>query len=182
MATLKSVFEKWDFMPSKTRTGELAKALAKTIVLKACNVEGKHFLKSMGEARFLSGMLHWVKKKRLNFIKYEPEVWEYQPEVKHYIPDFKIKVGTSVHYVEYKGAMVKDTRTKMRDVKRCNPDKSIILVFERGKNKLSPKPKSITYMKWAERNGFPAFNTQDSDWDEQLTKWLIDNSILIKEV
>ena len=182
MATLKSVVEKWDLLPSKTRNGKLAKAMAKTIVLKLVGVFGKNFLKSMGEARFLRDMYGYVKDKQINYIKYEDEVWEYQPKIKHYHPDFKIKIGHSIHFVEYKGKMTGPIRSKMRDIKRCNPDKHLILVFERGRNKLTSKKNSITYMDWAKRNGIPAFNTQDSDWCKQLIGYLKENSLLIKEV
>ena len=179
MATLKSVVNKWNLLPSKKRNGRLARAMAKTIILKAANVSGKRYLKSMGEAKFLNTM--WNKKKQnFNGIKYEDEVWEYQPKVKHYHVDFKFIVGNSVHYIEYKGKLNGAGRTKLRDIKRCNPEKSLILVFERGGNKLSSKPGSLTYMKWAEQQGFPAFDTQQSGWEKELIKYLKENSDLIK--
>jgi len=99
MATLKSVVEKWDLLPSKTRNGKLAKAMAKTVVLKLAGVFGKNFLKSMGEAKFLKSMYECVKDKQINSIKYEDEIWEYQPKMKHYHPDFKIKVGHSLSVI-----------------------------------------------------------------------------------
>jgi len=37
-------------------------------------------------------------------------------------------------------------------------------------------------MDWSKRNGVPAFNIQDHDWRDQLVSYLIENSVLIKEV
>lgn len=179
MATLKKVLEEWDLLPSKKRNGRLAKEMAKTIVLKVAGVFGKNFLKSMGEARFLKDIRDSIRAKKLNSVRYEAETWEYQPEIKHYTPDFKVKVGHSYHYIEYKGKMTQQIRNKIRDIIRCNPDKSFILVFERGKNKLTGKKNSITYMTWAKRNKIPAFNMQDSDYKKKLIEYLHENSILV---
>jgi len=180
MATLNSIVKKWELLPSKQRSLKLARDMAKSVVLKMCDIGGKKYLKSMGEAVFLYGMLG-VKKNNFNNIKYEKDVLKYTLKVKSYHPDFKIKVGNSYHWIEYKGKMVGPTRTKMQAVKRCHPEKSIIMVFERGKNRLSPRSKT-TYMEWAEQQGFPAFDTKDSNWKRYLIKYLKDNSQLIKEV
>lgn len=181
MARLKSVLEKWDLLPSKKRSGRLAKKMAKTVILKSAGVFGKKYLKSMGEARFLQFTQDCITHKRINVVKYEAEKWLYRPKTKTYNPDFRLKVGYTYHTVEYKGKMNGPVRTKLKDIKRCNPGKSLILVFERGNNKLNSKSKT-TYMQWAERYGFPAFNTQDSEWKKQLVTYLLDNSELIKEV
>ena len=178
MATLNSVVKKWQFLPSKNRSLRLARDMAKSVVLKFCGIEGKKYLKSMGEAIFLWSML---KEKKNNFhsIKYEQDTLEYTLNPKKYHPDFKVKVGNSYHWIEYKGKMVGPTRTKMIAVKRCHPEKSIIMVFERGKNKLSPKSKT-TYMQWAKQQGFPAFDTKDYGWQKELINYLKNNSELIK--
>jgi len=181
MARLKSVLEKWDLLPSKKRSGRLAKKMAKTIILKVAGVFGKHFLKSMGEARFLNNLQKLVVDKKINRVGYEIEKWKYKPKERTYIPDFKIKVGETNHTIEYKGRMSGATRTKLKDIVRCNPTKSFILVFERGNNKLSKSSKT-TYMEWAERYGFPAFNTQDPGYMKDLETYLLKNSQLIKEI
>ena len=180
MATLNSVVKKWQLIPSTQRSLKLARAMAKSIVLKMCGISGKKYLKSMGEAVFLWNMLD-MKKNNFNNIKYEQDIWEYTFKVKHYHPDFKIKVGNTYHWIEYKGKMVGPTRTKLIAIKRCNPDKSLILVFERGKNKLSSKSKT-TYMEWAEQQGFPAFDTKDIHWKRDLIEYLKNNSKLLKGV
>ena len=89
--------------------------------------------------------------------EYEPESWEYQYEVQHYTPDFK--VGNV--YVEVKGKATKETRNKLLAVKRCNPDRIIILRFLKGKNKIS-KGSKTTYIEWFTKHGFVCF-----DWNQE---------------
>jgi len=179
MATLQSVVKKWELLSSKVRNGRLAKAMAKTIVLKAAGICGKKYLKSMGEAKFLYVMWKAKSQKHFNSVYYEDEIWKYQPKEKTYHPDFTLRVGYSIHTIEYKGKMDGKTRTKMKDIKRCNPIRSLIMVFERGRNKISPRSKT-TYMAWAKQNGFPAFDVQDKYWKRDLLIYLKENSQLIK--
>jgi len=178
MATLKAVVEEWMYLPSKKRSRKLAREMAKSVVLKVVGLDGVKYLKSMGEANFLYKML---KKKKDNFnnLKYESDVWKYQAKPRKYHPDFRIKIDQTYHWIEYKGEMAGPIRTKLKDIKRCNPEKSLILVFERGLNKLSAKSK-MTYMEWAKLCGFPAFDTQDSAWVNQLLYYLKLNSKLNK--
>lgn len=89
---------------------------------------------------------------------YEPEKWAYQYEVQSYTPDFKTKQQV---YVEVKGKATKETRNKLLAVKRCNPDKTIVVRFLKGKNKIYGGSKT-TYLQWFKKKGFVCF-----DWDEE---------------
>lgn len=78
-----------------------------------------------------------------------------------YCPDFRLKNGI---YIEAKGVLDQFTRSKMIAVKKAHPDLDIRFVFQNGNNKLSKSSKT-TYMKWAEKNGFPAAHgTIPEDW------------------
>lgn len=90
--------------------------------------------------------------------EYEPEQWEYQYNVQSYTPDFKI--GNV--YVEVKGKATKETRKKLLAIKECNPDKILVIRFLRGHGNKITKGSKTSYMAWAEKNGFTAF-----DWDEE---------------
>lgn len=85
--------------------------------------------------------------------QYEPTKLPY---VLHhnYVPDFYLAKQNI--YIEAKGKLTPEDRTKMLAVKKQYPDLDIRFVFMRGSNKLSSKPKSKTYMEWAESNGFLA--------------------------
>lgn len=67
-----------------------------------------------------------------------------------YTPDFII--GTLI--IEGKGNLDSETRTKMKQVKACNPDSDIRFLFQRN-NKIT-KASKTTYLDWAEKYGFPA--------------------------
>ena len=69
-----------------------------------------------------------------------------------YCPDFYIP-ATKI-YIEAKGKLDADTKSKMIAVKKRHPDLDIRIVFMRGLNTMS-KASKTTYMQWAEKNGFP---------------------------
>jgi len=72
-----------------------------------------------------------------------------------YTPDFVIKKKiTKDIYIEAKGYLRPEHRKKMICVKEQNLDLDIRFVFQNPNQKLSNRIKSITYAKWAERNGF----------------------------
>lgn len=81
--------------------------------------------------------------------QYEPHSLDYVLE-RTYTPDFLLPNGV---YIEAKGKLDQDTRSKMIAVKKAHPDKDIRIVFMRGGNKLS-KGSNTTYMGWATKNGF----------------------------
>jgi predicted nuclease of restriction endonuclease-like RecB superfamily len=120
-------------------------------------------MKSMGEVRCAADM----DDKKIPYV-YEQDILPYVVEA-NYNPDFTVmmrtKAGVPV-YIEYKGKMTQPVRSKMAAVKKCHPEKRICLVFERAENKLSSKPNSMRYWRWAELNGFP--------WSEHYMKieWL----------
>lgn len=88
---------------------------------------------------------------------YEEEHWKYQYEPQTYTPDFK--VGNV--YVEIKGKATKETRNKLLAVKRCNPERIVIIRFLKGQNKITAGSKT-TYLDWFKKKGFICF-----DWNEE---------------
>lgn len=107
--------------------------------------------------------------------EYETEIleWEYAM-TKKYKPDFILaKKDGSKMYIEAKGRFFPQDRTKMKRVKLKNPDKDIRFIFLDGKTTLGGKSVT-TYMDWAEKNGFPAYDCKRQDphlppeWIEEL--------------
>jgi hypothetical protein len=92
--------------------------------------------------------------------EYEPVKLPYVLE-RTYCPDFRI--GNM--YIEVKGKLDQDTRSKMAAVKKAHPDLDIRFVFMRADNKLS-KGSKTTYGQWAERNGF----SDGDDTERMATK------------
>lgn len=92
--------------------------------------------------------------------QYEPHSLDYVLERKYH-PDFLLPNGI---YIEAKGKLDQDTRSKMIAVKKAHPLLDIRMVFMRGENKLS-KGSKMTYMDWAKKSGFPAADGEiPLDW------------------
>lgn len=94
-----------------------------------------------------------VLKKAYPAVKYEPTKYKYvQPEQERtYTPDFK--TGRRNLYIEAKGKLDLETRKKMVWFKQCNPNITIIFLFQNPDNKLTKRSKT-TYAMWAEAQGF----------------------------
>jgi len=90
-----------------------------------------------------------MRKARIPF-EYEPLKLPYVLE-RTYSPDFRLPNGV---LIEAKGKLDAETRSKMIAVKKAHPELDIRFVFMRGSNKLTKRSK-MTYMDWAEKNGFP---------------------------
>ena len=72
-----------------------------------------------------------------------------------YTPDFTIITDSGkTIYVEAKGWMRSQDRTKMLKVKEHNPKADIRFVFERSSTKLRRNSKT-TYAAWSNKHGFP---------------------------
>lgn len=69
-----------------------------------------------------------------------------------YLPDFRLPNGV---LVETKGRFTASDRTKMLRVRKENPGADIRIVFQRGNNRLTKSPNSITYGEWCDKHGFP---------------------------
>jgi hypothetical protein len=138
-----TVMREWKSIPLKERNSNTARYLAK-----------KAGMKSMAEVE-TAYVLQRLKKLRY---KYEPERWQYQYEPQHYTPDFK--VGNL--YIEVKGKATMETRRKMLAVKRCNPDKHLVILFLKGNNKIRRGSKT-TYIDWFRRQGFTCFDFREMD-------------------
>lgn len=92
--------------------------------------------------------------------QYEPIKLGYVLE-RTYLPDFLLPNGI---YIEAKGKLDQEARSKMVAVKKAHPDLDIRFVFMRGENKLN-KGSKMTYMDWAKKNGFPAADGEiPLDW------------------
>lgn len=99
-----------------------------------------------------------LKKRRIKF-DYEPTKLPFVIE-RNYIPDFYIP-ATGI-YIEAKGKLDADTKSKMIAVKKAHPHLDIRFVFMRGSNKLTKNSKK-TYMDWAAQHGFPAADGEIPD-------------------
>lgn len=150
----RKVLKEWQSLPSKTRTGRLAKIYA-----------AKCGMRSMAEVE-IAVLIQDCRRR----YKYEPEAWEYQfiPAPK-YTPDFKIKDV----YFEVKGKMTADTRRKMKAIRLTYPERKIAMIFVRGVNKLSSGSKT-TYNKWAENMGYIVFDLSNAESREKLHQFIKD--------
>lgn len=93
-----------------------------------------------------------VQMKRLNVVyEYEPIKLPYVLE-RNYVPDFYLPKQNI--YIEAKGKLTPEDRSKMIAVKKAHPELDIRFVFMRAENKLTKASKQ-TYATWAEKNGFP---------------------------
>jgi hypothetical protein len=99
--------------------------------------------------RVLNGLRH-----RYGFkLGYETEDINYTVPHK-YIPDFVLSFKDGrVIYVEAKGYLRPEDRTKILSVKAQNPDKDIRIVFQTD-NKLN-KSTRTRYSDWAKKHGIP---------------------------
>jgi hypothetical protein len=95
--------------------------------------------------------------------KYETIRLPYVPKVRHYTPDFYIP-ETDI-YIEAKGRLTREDRSKMLLIKQQHPDCDIRFVFGNAKNKLY-KNSNTTYGEWCNKHGF--------EWAEKAVprEWL----------
>ena len=135
------VMELWYALPKAEQNSRTAREYSK-----------KCGMKSMAEVETAALM----DKAGLGY-EYEAEQMPYQYETQHYTPDFR----TQSIYVEVKGKATKETRDKLLAVKRCNPDKLVVIRFLKGNNKIAAGSKT-TYLDWFRKKGFICF-----DWKEE---------------
>lgn len=94
--------------------------------------------------------------------KYETVKLPYVPKVRQYTPDFFIP--TTNIYIEAKGRLTREDRTKMLLVKEQHPECDIRFVFQNAKNKLY-KNSNTTYGDWCNKHGFEwAEKTVPREW------------------
>ena len=99
-----------------------------------------------------------LRKQRVKF-GYETKKFPFTQPAKErtYTPDFEL-LGSGT-FVECKGKLDVDTRYKLQWVKEVYPDLRLVLVFQKGRNKIR-KGSATSYMDWAAKNGFEAY-----DWE-----------------
>lgn len=85
---------------------------------------------------------------------YEPERLDWIPPARKYTPDYKVRRHDgSYFFVEYKGYLRPQDKTKMKAIRKQYPDLDIRFVFQNA-NKPSYKGSKTTYGMWAEKNDF----------------------------
>lgn len=106
-------------------------------------------------SKFESKIYKQLKRAKVKF-KYESERVAYIL-ARHYIPDFIIDTPTGKLYVETKGYLRRDDKSKLIAVRRYNPQIDLRILFMSHYNKKDER--------WAQRNGFRyAFETIPKDW------------------
>ena len=115
---------------------------------------------------FFAGLLASAKLK----VDYESDKFKYV--MYHtYNPDWKVeKLEGGYMYLETKGLLDQNTRSKMVAVKKCNPEVDIRFVFQKAGNVIR-KGSKITYAIWAEKNGFKWCEQHlPQEWIDELVK------------
>jgi Phage endonuclease I. len=100
-------------------------------------------MKKKHKNKFEERIHRQLKKAKCNF-KYESEKIPYIL-ARHYIPDFVLTTPTGKIYIECKGYLRPEHKSKMVAVKRLNPSLDIRILFYSSNKK---------YIKWAEKHGF----------------------------
>lgn len=95
----------------------------------------------------------WMDEMKIEWM-YEPEKWDWVPPKRKYTPDFKVmrKDGT-YFFVEYKGWLRPEDRTKMKAIKQQYPYIDIRFIFTNASKPIY-KGSKTTYAGWAEQHGF----------------------------
>ena len=108
-------------------------------------------LKSNLELQVLKGLKSYSGKNKYT-IEYETENLDYKL-LKHYVPDFilKFKNGRKI-YIEVKGYLRSEDRTKLLAVKESHPQLDLRIIFAKD-NKLNSRSRT-RYSDWATRNNF----------------------------
>jgi predicted nuclease of restriction endonuclease-like RecB superfamily len=124
--------------------------------------QGQKFA-SKAERDFAEWMDHW----KITWM-YEPESFKYVLPDRKYTPDFRVaRNDGSYFYVEFKGWLRPEDRTKMKAFKLSHPDIDVRFVFLKA-NKLITKNSKTTYSAWAEQHGFKwAENEIPDEWLEE---------------
>lgn len=105
---------------------------------------------SKGEVKLATWMDEW----KIPW-EYEAESFNYILPPRKYTPDFKITCSDGTFFfVEYKGWLRPEDRTKMKAFKQANPSVDVRFVFANA-NKAILKGSKTTYGAWADKLGFP---------------------------
>ena len=109
--------------------------------------------------------VHGVLKRAKVSVTYESEKIPYVL-ARHYTPDFIFITKTGKIYLETKGYLRPEDKSKMVAVKKCNPQLDIrILFYAPDKITLSVRKRLDQYIRWAVKNGFRwAVDNIPEDW------------------
>lgn len=99
-------------------------------------------LKSMLEVRTKA----WLEEHDIPH-SYESQRWTYQYAPQTYKPDFNVPDFV----IECKGKLTREVRKKLLAIIKSNPDKKLVLVFEKPNNKIDRGSKT-TYAGWATKH------------------------------
>ena len=108
--------------------------------------------------------------------QYEPEKFEWwpaPPKARRYTPDFRVmRYDGSYFYVEFKGYLRPGDKTKMRAIKKQQPDVDIRFVFMNAYKYASKHIRKDgtrqTYAEWAESYGYMwAHKSMPEEWLEE---------------
>ena len=104
--------------------------------------------------KFEAKLFNQLKRAKVSF-KYESERIPYIL-ARHYIPDFVLLVQGKKIYIEAKGYLRPEHKSKMVAVKKLHPAMDIRFIFYSENKK---------YIKWAEKHGFPwAIERIPNEW------------------
>lgn len=98
-------------------------------------------------SKFESNVSKILKRNKISYV-YEPCKLPFIIET-NYIPDFEIREGV---FIECKGVLDPVERKKLLSIKKCHPDITLYLWFQRD-NYLT-KAKKAKYSDWATKHGF----------------------------
>jgi predicted nuclease of restriction endonuclease-like RecB superfamily len=112
----------------------------------------------------------WMDQNKI-FWMYEPEVFRYVLPGRRYTPDFKVeRKDGSFFYVEFKGWLRPEDRTKMIAFHKSNPEVDIRFVFANAEKTIT-KTSKTTYGQWAAKHGFIyAHGTIPARWLEERSE------------
>jgi len=91
----------------------------------------------------------WLEEHKIPF-GYESQRWVYQYPPQKHKPDYSVPDFV----IECKGKMTREIRKKILAIINSNPDKKLVLVFEKPENKIEAGSKT-TYGLWAKKHNIP---------------------------
>ena len=100
---------------------------------------------------------------------YESEKFYYVLPTRRYTPDFKVSRNNgSYFFVEFKGYLRPEDRTKIKAFIEQNPEIDFRIIFLNKNNKINPRS-NTTYAEWAEKLSIPYAQKEiPKEWMEEI--------------